>query len=76
MKRIRPEPVRVLPAADPDAPAALAALDRSSAPLIVVGDSREVLRHVPADRVRCCVTSPPYWSLRDYQIPGQIGLDS
>jgi site-specific DNA-methyltransferase (cytosine-N4-specific) len=66
----------VLSAADPAAPTTLAELDRAAPPLIVVGDSREVLRHVPADRVRCCVTSPPYWSLRDYQIPGQIGLEA
>jgi len=76
MQRIRPEPVRVLAAAEPEAPAALAAVDRSPAPLIVVGDSREGLKHVPADCVRCCVTSPPYWSLRDYHIPGQIGLEA
>jgi site-specific DNA-methyltransferase (cytosine-N4-specific) len=43
--------------------------------LIVIGDSRQVLRHVPDNSVRCCVTSPPYWSLRDYDIPGQIGLE-
>jgi site-specific DNA-methyltransferase (cytosine-N4-specific) len=44
--------------------------------LIVLGDSREVLRHVPDNTVRCCVTSPPYWSLRDYDISGQIGLEA
>ena len=26
--------------------------------------------------VHCVVTSPPYWSLRDYGIPGQLGLES
>jgi DNA modification methylase len=25
--------------------------------------------------VHCCITSPPYWGLRDYQTPGQIGLE-
>lgn len=25
-------------------------------------------------RLRCCVTSPPYWGLRDYGVAGQIGL--
>ena len=44
--------------------------------MIVIGDSREVLRHVPDNCVRSCVTSPPYWSLRDYDIPGQIGLEA
>jgi site-specific DNA-methyltransferase (cytosine-N4-specific) len=66
---------RVLLAGDPSAAAALASIGQAPGSLIVVGDSREVLRHVPADTVRCCVTSPPYWSLRDYQIPGQIGLE-
>src|SRR6478672_11977160 len=66
---------RVLSAGDPQAPAALANIGRSAEPLIVIGDSRAALRHVPANCVRCCVTSPPYWSLRDYGIPGQIGLE-
>src|SRR4051812_46872402 len=69
-------PIDIRRAADPDTAAALAGIATSSGSLIVVGDSREVLRHVPADCVRCCVTSPPYWSLRDYQIPGQIGLEA
>lgn len=60
----------------PDTPAALAGIARTPAALIVVGDSRDVLCHVPNDTVRCCVTSPPYWSLRDYHIPGQIGLEN
>lgn len=67
---------RVLTAADPAASMMLAEVGRVAPPLIVVGDSREVLRHVPADSVRCCVTSPPYWSLRDYEVPGQIGLEA
>ena len=42
----------------------------------MVGDSRSVLRRVPSDLVQTTVTSPPYWSLRDYDIAGQIGLES
>jgi DNA modification methylase len=42
---------------------------------ILVGDAREVLRTLPADSVQCCVTSPPYWGLRDYGVAGQIGLE-
>src|SRR5829696_2594684 len=76
MKRARPQPVRVLRPDDPEAPAALAAIATGPGSLIVAGDSRAVLRHVPDDCVRCCVTSPPYWSLRDYRIPGQIGLEA
>src|SRR5215216_6062829 len=67
---------RVLASDEPQAPAALTAIATGSGSLIVAGDSRAVLRHVPDDCVRCCVTSPPYWSLRDYHIPGQIGLEA
>ncbi len=31
-----------------------------------VGDARAVLRTLPAESVHCCVTSPPYFGLRDY----------
>jgi len=37
---------------------------------IVQGDALEVLRGWPAGSVQCCVTSPPYWALRDYQVEG------
>ena len=30
---------------------------------------------MPAESVHCCVTSPPYWGLRDYGVAGQIGLE-
>ena len=33
---------------------------------LYVGDALEVLRTLPAESVHCCVTSPPYWGLRDY----------
>jgi DNA modification methylase len=36
---------------------------------ILVGDCREVLRTRPDESVQCCVTSPPYWGLREYGIP-------
>jgi DNA modification methylase len=39
------------------------------------GDCREVLVGLPADSVHCCVTSPPYWGLRDYGVAGQLGLE-
>ena len=42
---------------------------------ILVGDVRESLRHLPDAAVRCVVTSPPYWGLRDYGNDGQIGLE-
>ncbi|MDE0852884.1 MAG: site-specific DNA-methyltransferase [Nevskia sp.] len=43
---------------------------------ILVGDCRTRLARLPASSIDCCVTSPPYWGLRDYGIPGQIGLEA
>lgn len=40
-----------------------------------VGDALEQLRALPAESVQVCVTSPPYWGLRDYGVEGQIGLE-
>lgn len=40
------------------------------------GDAVEVLRSLPGESVNCCVTSPPYWGLRDYGEDGQIGLEA
>jgi len=42
---------------------------------IVVGDAYHTLSLFEAGTFRCCVTSPPYWGLRDYGIPGQIGAE-
>lgn len=39
------------------------------------GDADEVLSKIPSESVDMCVTSPPYWGLRDYQMDGQIGLE-
>jgi DNA modification methylase len=43
---------------------------------LLQGDALEVLRGLPSGSVRCCVTSPPYWGLRDYGVAGQIGLEA
>ncbi len=43
---------------------------------IITGDCIEGLRTLPDASVHCCVTSPPYWGLRDYGHDGQIGLES
>ena len=40
------------------------------------GDCLESLRAMPDESVHCCVTSPPYWGLRDYGCDGQIGLEN
>lgn len=42
---------------------------------VLEGDARAVLTTLPAESVHCCVTSPPYWNLRDYGVEGQIGLE-
>lgn len=42
---------------------------------ILVGDVLSQLRTLPDDSVQCCVTSPPYWGLRDYGVEGQIGSE-
>lgn len=42
---------------------------------IIQGDALEVLRTMPAESVDCCITSPPYYGLRDYGAPGQIGQE-
>jgi len=43
---------------------------------ILIGDVRERLRSLPDGSVHCAVTSPPYFGLRDYGMPGQIGLEA
>lgn len=43
---------------------------------IMVGDAISRLRELPDGSVRTCVTSPPYWGLRDYGNDGQLGLES
>jgi len=42
--------------------------------LLLLGDAEESLRALPSGLVRTAVTSPPYWSLRDYEVEGQLGM--
>ncbi len=42
--------------------------------ILFEGDALTVLRRLPSNSIQCAVTSPPYWGLRDYNIPDQIGL--
>ena len=42
---------------------------------LIIGDCRKVLASLPDESVDCCVTSPPYFGLRDYGNDGQIGLE-
>lgn len=43
--------------------------------MIHQGDALAVLRAIPDASVQCCVTSPPYYGLRDYGVDGQIGME-
>lgn len=43
---------------------------------IINGDCLCVLKEMPDESVHCCVTSPPYYGLRDYGIEGQIGREA
>ena len=43
---------------------------------VLTGDAAEVLRGLESGSVHCCVTSPPYWNQRDYEVAGQIGRES
>lgn len=42
---------------------------------ILCGDAAEVLKTLPPESVNMCVTSPPYYGLRDYGEQGQIGIE-
>lgn len=42
---------------------------------LLLGDALDLLRTVPGESVDCVVTSPPYYGLRDYGVPGQYGLE-
>lgn len=44
--------------------------------VIYVGDALEVLKKIPDESIDCCVTSPPYYRLRDYGNDKQIGLEA
>jgi DNA modification methylase len=43
---------------------------------LLQGHCLEVLRTLPTESVQTCITSPPYFGLRDYGCDGQIGLES
>lgn len=40
------------------------------------GDALEVLKTFPSEYVNTCITSPPYWGLRDYGVDNQLGLEN
>ena len=43
--------------------------------VVLTGDAVEMLKTIESETVQCCVTSPPYWGLRDYGVDGQLGLE-
>jgi len=43
---------------------------------IVTGDCRQKMAEMAPNSIQTCVTSPPYWGLRDYGVDGQIGLEA
>ena len=42
---------------------------------LLLGNCLDVLSALPESSVQCCVTSPPYWGLRNYGVDGQLGLE-
>jgi DNA modification methylase len=42
---------------------------------VLLGDALTLLKSVPEGFAQCCVTSPPYWGLRDYGVSGQLGRE-
>jgi DNA modification methylase len=43
---------------------------------LLVGDAIDQLKKLPTSSVDCCITSPPYYMLRDYGVAGQLGLEA
>lgn len=43
--------------------------------MILTGDALTILKTLDSGVVQTCITSPPYWSLRDYNVDGQLGLE-
>lgn len=44
--------------------------------MIICGDALTELSKLDSESVDSCITSPPYWALRDYKVAGQLGLES
>jgi site-specific DNA-methyltransferase (adenine-specific) len=43
---------------------------------VLIGDAAARLRELPAESIDCIITSPPYFGLRDYGVPGQLGQEA
>lgn len=44
--------------------------------IVLTGDSMKILPTIESESVQSCITSPPYWGLRDYEHSAQIGSES
>lgn len=66
--------VMVVGADDPAPSRSVRAAVRNRTDLLLVGDAETTLTRVPTGAVQSVITSPPYWSLRDYEAEGQIGM--
>ena len=42
---------------------------------IIIGNSLDKLKHLQEQSINTCITSPPYWGLRDYGESDQLGLE-
>ena len=42
---------------------------------VYIGSSLDILKTFPDESIDMCITSPPYWGLRDYGVDGQLGLE-
>jgi site-specific DNA-methyltransferase (adenine-specific) len=49
---------------------------RTKSGVLYQGDAKTILRNLPENSVDCIIGSPPYFSMRDYGVEGQIGLES
>lgn len=50
-------------------------LGRQKSLTVLTGDCSQLLPSIENESIQCCVTSPPYWGLRDYDHPNQIGAE-
>ena len=66
----RPQPVPHVRVMDSDA--AFHAIEQS---ILICGDATRAMNLLPSASVQTVLTSPPYWSLRDYHVEDQIGCD-
>lgn len=71
IRRVSPAPIDYVRVDEP-AGAAFGSIEKS---LLICGDAHQALDLLPNESIQTVVTSPPYWSLRDYEVEEQIGRD-